>query len=202
MKIYLIRCLCLLVVLCFTVCFMANFAFASSDIPSLTLQLVAASDNSSEYFLELDSYSFDALLDIYLQKMSFNLSIPSVGVSVNTDPSLYRSEVVEDGLTLYLCCEDPRFGLLSAVDGFKSLYLVLPASAGPFVDVTFSEAVPDPLSPISSLVSDFRLTGQSFLETVEGIVVTIGKNPLLLLTVGIFFAGGCIGIFGRFLSKD
>lgn len=41
-------------------------------------------------------------------------------------------------------------------------------------------------------------------EVIEQVVVvanTITGNPLLLLTVGFLFIGGCVGIFGRLLSR-
>lgn len=39
--------------------------------------------------------------------------------------------------------------------------------------------------------------------TVVGtICTTIVEQPLLLLTVGFLFLGGCIGIFGRLLSRN
>lgn len=57
-------------------------------------------------------------------------------------------------------------------------------------------------SGTGSLMGDLGSVGSSFLGVVGDIADTIVSTPLLLFTVGIFFMGGCVAMFGRFLSKD
>lgn len=40
------------------------------------------------------------------------------------------------------------------------------------------------------------------MEWITTIATTIVSTPLLLFTVGFLFLGGCIGIFGRLLSRN
>lgn len=54
---------------------------------------------------------------------------------------------------------------------------------------------------MSSLLTDLTTVGTQVLSTVGDVADTIVSNPLMLLTVGFLFIGGCIGIFGRLLSR-
>lgn len=56
-------------------------------------------------------------------------------------------------------------------------------------------------NPMTSLLSDLGLVAAKAIEYVGDIAGTIVDTPLLLLTVGFLFIGGCVGIFGRFLSR-
>ena len=54
---------------------------------------------------------------------------------------------------------------------------------------------------MTSLLSDLGSVASSAITQVGTIASTITSTPLLLLTVGFLFLGGCIGIFGRLLSR-
>lgn len=54
---------------------------------------------------------------------------------------------------------------------------------------------------MSALLTQLGTVGTSVLSYVGNIATTIVDTPLLLLTVGFLFIGGCIGIFGRMLSR-
>lgn len=55
---------------------------------------------------------------------------------------------------------------------------------------------------MSTLLSSLGTVATSVLGFVADIAETIVAQPLLLLTVGFLFIGGCIGIFGRMLSRS
>lgn len=55
---------------------------------------------------------------------------------------------------------------------------------------------------MSELITDLTTVGTSVLGQVPAVASTITESPLLLLTVGFLFIGGCIGIFGRLLSRN
>lgn len=54
---------------------------------------------------------------------------------------------------------------------------------------------------MATLLSDLGSVATNALTMVGNIADTIVDTPLLLLTVGFLFIGGCIGIFGRMLSR-
>ena len=54
---------------------------------------------------------------------------------------------------------------------------------------------------MSALLTNLTTVGTSVLSYVGNVCTTIVAQPLLLLTVGFLFVGGCIGIFGRLLSR-
>lgn len=54
---------------------------------------------------------------------------------------------------------------------------------------------------MTSLLGDLGSVASSAITQVGTIASTITSTPLLLLTVGFLFLGGCIGIFGRLLSR-
>lgn len=54
---------------------------------------------------------------------------------------------------------------------------------------------------MADLLSSLALVADAVLDQVIVICSTIVAQPLLLLTVGFLFIGGCVGIFGRFLSR-
>lgn len=58
------------------------------------------------------------------------------------------------------------------------------------------------VSPTSSLLSDLGSVITGIVSQIGVVVNTIVDTPLLLLTVGFLFFGGCIGIFGRLLSRN
>lgn len=215
MKIYLIRCLCLLVVLCFTVCLMANFVFASDDTSVSPIYFSCSFFPNDDVFVSFYELSFDDSISLALLMgdldNSLYFTVPSLGVD-----GYLQGSFVDDGDLrgfLFQLSDDPLCVCLGELsnfvfddepgsDDYITLVFVSDRDLGSISGYIYSEHYfPEP-SGADALLSDLQLTGESFLDTVEGIVVTIGKTPLLLLTVGIFFAGGCIGIFGRFLSKD
>lgn len=55
---------------------------------------------------------------------------------------------------------------------------------------------------MSALISDLTSVGSAIVTEVPKIAQLITGEPLLLLTVGFLFFGGCIGIFGRLLSRN
>ena len=54
---------------------------------------------------------------------------------------------------------------------------------------------------MASLLTSLGEVGTSVLGVIPKICSTIVTEPLLLLTVGFLFIGGCVGIFGRFISR-
>ena len=54
---------------------------------------------------------------------------------------------------------------------------------------------------MSELITDLTTVGTAVINQQATIAGTITDTPLLLLTVGIMFIGGCIGIFGRLISR-
>lgn len=54
---------------------------------------------------------------------------------------------------------------------------------------------------MATLLADLGLVATEAISYVGDIAGTIVGEPLLLLTVGFLFIGGCVGIFGRFLSR-
>lgn len=60
----------------------------------------------------------------------------------------------------------------------------------------------DTPSAMESLIAQFASVVSSIFTQVGKIAETIVGNPLLLFTTGFLFLGGCIGIFGRLLSRN
>lgn len=54
----------------------------------------------------------------------------------------------------------------------------------------------------AALLSDFSAVASAVIDWVGQIAAAIVDHPLLLVTVGIFFVGGCIALFGRLLSRN
>ncbi|WP_294547280.1 hypothetical protein [uncultured Pseudoflavonifractor sp.] len=54
---------------------------------------------------------------------------------------------------------------------------------------------------MAALLADLGTVATNVITQVGTICQTIVDEPLLLLTVGFLFIGGCIGIFGRLLSR-
>lgn len=54
---------------------------------------------------------------------------------------------------------------------------------------------------MDGLITSLTTVATSVMSQVVTICGTIVDTPLLLLTVGFLFIGGCIGIFGRLLSR-
>ncbi len=55
---------------------------------------------------------------------------------------------------------------------------------------------------MAELLGDLGTVATNVLSTVGDVVTTIVGNPLLLMTTGFLFIGGCVGILGRLLSKS
>lgn len=55
---------------------------------------------------------------------------------------------------------------------------------------------------MATLLADLGTVATQVLSTVGTIANKIVDTPLLLMTVGFLFIGGCIGIFGRLLSRN
>lgn len=57
------------------------------------------------------------------------------------------------------------------------------------------------VTAMGSLLADLGTVATNVITQVGTICQTIVAQPLLLLTVGFLFLGGCVGIFGRLLSR-
>ncbi len=57
------------------------------------------------------------------------------------------------------------------------------------------------VSAMAALLGDLGSVATKVIAQVGTICETIVGQPLLLLTVGFLFIGGCVGIFGRLLSR-
>lgn len=55
---------------------------------------------------------------------------------------------------------------------------------------------------MTTLISSFAEVATAIFAQVGEIADTIVSTPLLLLTTGFLFLGGCVGIFGRLLSRN
>ena len=55
---------------------------------------------------------------------------------------------------------------------------------------------------MAELIADFGTVGTAIFSQVSTIATTITETPLLLFTTGFLFIGGCVGIFGRLLSRN
>jgi len=55
---------------------------------------------------------------------------------------------------------------------------------------------------MADLLSQLGTVASSVLSQVGAVASTIVGTPILLMTTGILFLGGAIGIFGRLLSKS
>lgn len=62
-----------------------------------------------------------------------------------------------------------------------------------------SEVAP---SAMSNLIADFGTIASAIFTQVSEVANTIVSTPLLLFTTGFLFLGGCVGIFGRLLSRN
>lgn len=67
-------------------------------------------------------------------------------------------------------------------------------------NITGSVTWPE-LSPMENLVSGLGSTATAIWNQVGTVSETIMGSPLLLFTFGFLFVGGCVGIFGRLLSR-
>ena len=57
-------------------------------------------------------------------------------------------------------------------------------------------------NPMADLITQFGTIATSIFTQVSTVATTIVNTPLLLFTTGFLFVGGCIGIFGRLLSRN
>lgn len=55
---------------------------------------------------------------------------------------------------------------------------------------------------MAELITQFGTVGTAIFDQVKTISTTIVGDPLLLFTTGFLFVGGCVGIFGRLLSRN
>lgn len=54
---------------------------------------------------------------------------------------------------------------------------------------------------MSELITSFGTVSTAIFTEIGTIASTITETPLLLFTTGFLFVGGCVGIFGRLLSR-
>lgn len=55
---------------------------------------------------------------------------------------------------------------------------------------------------MSTLITEFTTIATAIFSQIGEIADTIVSTPLLLFTTGFLFLGGCVGIFGRLLSRN
>lgn len=55
---------------------------------------------------------------------------------------------------------------------------------------------------MSGLITQFGTIATAIFAQVSTVATTIVETPLLLFTTGFLFLGGCVGIFGRLLSRN
>ena len=55
---------------------------------------------------------------------------------------------------------------------------------------------------MESLLTSLGSVATAVWSQITEVASTIVETPLLLFTVGFLFVGGCIGIFGRLLSRN
>lgn len=55
---------------------------------------------------------------------------------------------------------------------------------------------------MATLIASFGEVATAIWEQVTKVSQTIAGDPLLLFTTGFLFVGGCVGIFGRLLSRN
>lgn len=58
------------------------------------------------------------------------------------------------------------------------------------------------VTTMAELLTDLTTVCTNVFTQIGTIATTITDTPILLLTVGFLFLGGCIGIFGRLLSRN
>lgn len=58
------------------------------------------------------------------------------------------------------------------------------------------------VNAMETLIADLSTVGTAIFGQIPTIATTIVETPLLLFTVGFLFVGGCVGIFGRLLSRN
>lgn len=187
----------------------ASAASISGDVLTLSFNqdnLIDPGEGVPVLWLPLDRFFSEWIID---HASGYYFSVVELGVSGFFVPVLDEGEqtfllyglgddesVTYPVFSLTLLKWDNRegfafFGQSSDVD-FISAPITIHFSSEPFDDQTGT----------GSLVNDLGSVGSSFLGVVGDIADTIVSTPLLLLTVGIFFLGGCVAMFGRFMSKD
>ena len=55
---------------------------------------------------------------------------------------------------------------------------------------------------MATLIADLSAVAEAVWTQVVTVSSTITGDPLLLFTTGFLFVGGCVGIFGRLLSRN
>ena len=55
---------------------------------------------------------------------------------------------------------------------------------------------------MEAMLTSLGVLFSTIWQQIGTICVTITAQPLLLLTVGFLVIGGCVGIFGRLLSRN
>lgn len=58
------------------------------------------------------------------------------------------------------------------------------------------------VSAMTALLTSLMEVVTQVFSVIGTICTTITGQPLLLMTVGFLFLGGCVGIFGRLLSRN
>lgn len=171
-------------------------------VPVFFMSVSASSvDSPAPVIVSFPAPTFDPGLSAYISIVAIDTSfiepfVFMVGEDICVNV-LYGSDVLTWHLNLTQVLElSSGVFLTGANEGFM---LYSSTTFNPSV-VAFGGRDSFPID--SSLLSDLSDTAGAFLSTVGQIVDSIVSSPLLLVTVGIFFLGGCVALLGRFLGKD
>lgn len=152
----------------------------------------------AEFYLSSDLYSFPGVYDgtvpvtFVVDGVSYSLYAQDVGLSDQLffgDASLFDPSFPSSDLDFNVVIGDDRLSFFASSVDYGSLSLEIYVGDKP---AEFDQGLLDDFGTVAGAVMDFVVT----------IADTIVSTPLLLLTVGFFFGGGCVGIFGRILSKN
>lgn len=58
------------------------------------------------------------------------------------------------------------------------------------------------MEAMQTLITGVTTVGEAIWGQIGTIGSTIVETPVLLFTMGFLFVGGCVGIFGRLLSRN
>lgn len=126
-----------------------------------------------------------------------NGSEPLTFVIDGVSYSLYAT--LADGGMVFM---NDLFGFVSTSPDSGWDFIMLDVRDSVSIEIYAGTKPADSTEATSLLLSDFSSVAGAVMQFVSTVADTIVSTPLLLLTVGFFFGGGCVGIFGRILSKN
>lgn len=160
------------------------------------------SDNSNE---ERDLYGCVGVVPEGVYNVEFYVDGSLIGTSVSPFTLAYThsGEIYSFSVLVPVSFMGENFDFL--LDGgylsyaSEGTFLRIPPSDAPelltirFVSVSSSDV---------SVLDGFGTVAAAVIDWVGQIAAAIVEHPFLLVTVGIFFVGGCIALFGRLLSRN